>query len=209
MNGYCAYFDVENAMDPSLAESMGVTTENLLLSRPSSAENLISGVNTLTKSGSVLLLIVSSLKSGNAFGHMDEVTCGGNALNFFAAVRLRIRRTGLLRTGNEVSGLGISVQVVKNKLAPAMKKAELRIRFGRGFSCESEVLDLACEHGIIMKEGSNYLIEGKVFSNELAAEKYLAENDGIFDKIDKYSRLCNRKDWSHRKSRKEWSVSWK
>lgn len=75
------------------------------------------------------------------------------------------------------------MQVVKNKLAPAMKKAELRIRFGRGFSCESEVLDLACEHGIIMKEGSNYLIEGQVFSNEVAAEKYLAENDGIFDKL--------------------------
>ncbi|KAF3442005.1 hypothetical protein FNV43_RR15921 [Rhamnella rubrinervis] len=236
LGGYCAYFDVENAMDPSLAESMGVNTENLLLSRPSSAENLLSGVNTLTKSGSVDVVVVdsvaalvpeceidalidsrypggqsrimtqalrkihnslcnsqtlivfvnqvrSSLKSGNAFGHMDEVTCGGNALNFYAAVRLRIRRTGLLRTGNEVSGLGISVQVVKNKLAPAMKKAELRIRFGRGFSCESEVLDLACEHGIIMKEGGNYLIEGKVFSNELAAEKYLAENDGIFDKL--------------------------
>lgn len=75
------------------------------------------------------------------------------------------------------------MQVVKNKLAPAMKKAELQIRFGRGLCCESEVLDLACEHGVIVKEGSNYLMEGKVLSNEHEAEQYLAENHGIFDEI--------------------------
>ncbi|XP_048321335.2 DNA repair protein recA homolog 2, mitochondrial isoform X1 [Ziziphus jujuba] len=236
LGGYCAYFDVENAMDPSLAESMGVNTENLLLSRPSSAEKLLCAVNTLTKSGSVDVIVIDSVaalvpeceldvlidgaygdgqsrimtqalrkihyslcnsqtllvfinqvrsgsKSGNGFGHMDEVTCGGNALNFYAAVRLRIKRTGLLKIGNEVTGLGICVQVVKNKLAPAMKKAELQIRFGRGLCCESEVLDLACEHGVIVKEGSNYLMEGKVLSNEHEAEQYLAENHGIFDEI--------------------------
>lgn len=83
----------------------------------------------------------------------------------------------------QVTGLGVCVQVVKNNLAPAMKKAELEIQFGRGFCRESEVLELACEQGIIVKEGSNYLIEGDVFSGKLEAEHYLAENDEILDKI--------------------------
>ena len=64
-----------------------------------------------------------------------------------------------------------------------MKKAELGLHFGRGFCCESEVLELACEHGVIVKEGNRYLIEGKAFSNEHAAESYLAKNVVIFDKV--------------------------
>lgn len=64
-----------------------------------------------------------------------------------------------------------------------MKKAELEIQFGRGFCRESEVLELASEQGIVVKEGSSYLIEGDVFSGKLEAEHYLAENDEILDKI--------------------------
>ena len=59
--GYCAYLDKENAMDPSLVESMGINTENLLISRPSSAENLLSVVNTLTRSGAVDVIVVDSV----------------------------------------------------------------------------------------------------------------------------------------------------
>lgn len=59
--GYCAYLDVENAMDPSLAEAMGVKTENLLISQPDSAENLLCMVDTLTKSGSVDVIVVDSV----------------------------------------------------------------------------------------------------------------------------------------------------
>ncbi|XP_062117883.1 DNA repair protein recA homolog 2, mitochondrial isoform X4 [Humulus lupulus] len=188
VGGVCAYFDVENAIDPFLAESMGVDTQSLLISHPNSAENLLSAVDTLTKSGSVDVIVVDSVrfgsKSSEGIEYIDEYTCGGNALKFYAAIRLRLKKTGLRETENkEVTGLGISVQVVKNKLAPAMKKAELRLQFGRGFCCESEVLELACKHGVIVKEGNNYLIEGKVFSNEHAAEKHLAENDVIFDKL--------------------------
>lgn len=61
MAGYCAYLDVENALDPSLAEAMGVDTENLLISRPDSAENLLNVVNTLTKSGSLDVIVVDSV----------------------------------------------------------------------------------------------------------------------------------------------------
>ncbi|RVX09795.1 DNA repair protein recA-like 2, mitochondrial [Vitis vinifera] len=124
--GYCAYLDVENAMNPSFAESMGVNVDNLLISPPDSAENLLSMVNTLTKSGSMDVIVVdsvaalvpqheldvviggtyqdvrSSLKSSHGFGRLDEVTCGGNALRFYAAVRLRVMRTGLLRTEDKI-----------------------------------------------------------------------------------------------------------
>ncbi|KAF8395778.1 hypothetical protein HHK36_019729 [Tetracentron sinense] len=222
--GYCAYLDVENAMDPSLAESIGVNTENLLLSRPDSAENLLSVVNTLAKSGSLNVIVVdsvaalvpqceldvvidvncpdvqsrlmtqalrtihsslcqsqtllifvnqvrSNLRSGHGFGNSYEVTCGGNALKFYSAVRMRITRTGLLKTENEITGLGVRVQVMKNKLAPAMKKAELEIRFGRGICCESEVLDMACKHGVILTEGNKYYIEGEVLNDKHEAER--------------------------------------
>ncbi|KAF4354692.1 hypothetical protein G4B88_029536 [Cannabis sativa] len=201
--GVCAYFDVENAIDPFLVESMGVDTQSLLISHPNSAENLLSAVDTLTKSGAVDVIVVDSVaalvpqceidvslgssiwfKSSDGSESIDEYTCGGNALKFYAAIRLRLKKTGLLENENkEVTGLGISVQVVKNKLAPAMKKAELGLQFGRGFRCESEVLELACNHGVIVKEGNSYLIEGEVFSNKHAAEKHLAENEMIYDNL--------------------------
>lgn len=234
--GYCAYLDVENAMDPSLAEAIGVNTENLLISQPDSAENLLCMVDTLTKSGSIDVIVVDSVaalvpqceldvlvggtykdvqsqimtqalrkihyslcqsqtlivfvnqvrskvRSVKGFGHADEVTCGGNALQFYAAIRMKIQRKGLLKTEDKVTGLGICVHVMKNKLAPPMKKAELGIKFGRGICRESEVLELACDHGIIMKEGNNFFIEGEVLKDKQEAERYLAENDGVLDKI--------------------------
>ncbi|KAG7961965.1 hypothetical protein I3843_09G041600 [Carya illinoinensis] len=142
-----------------------------------------------------------SLRLGQGFGRVDEVTCGGNALKFYASVRLKMIGKALLKTEDRffpfhvlllsrrpvsspaVTGLGVCVQVVKNNLAPSMKMAELGIQFGRGFCCESEVLDLACEHGIIIKEGSKYLIKGEFFSDKHQAEQYLVENNGILDKI--------------------------
>jgi len=77
---------------------------------------------------------------------------------------------------------------VKNTLSPPMKKAELAINFGRGIRCESEVLDLACEHGVIVEEGNNFLIEGDVVKNRKEAERYLAKNDVVFDNIVKSLR---------------------
>ncbi|KAL4352733.1 hypothetical protein GQ457_06G024810 [Hibiscus cannabinus] len=236
LGGYCAYFDVENAMDPSLAEAIGVNTQNLLFSLPDCAENLLCAVDTLTKSGSVDVIVVDSVaalvpqceidgsigdsrsniqarimtqalrkissslcrshtlivflnqvrhnsKQGQAFGRMDEVTCGGNALKFYSAIRLRMIRTGLLKSEDKVTGLGVSVQVVKNKLAPVMQKAELGIEFGRGFCLESEVLELACEYGIINKEGSNYFIKGRHFSDKREAELYLAKKEGVLESM--------------------------
>ncbi|XP_061363003.1 DNA repair protein recA homolog 2, mitochondrial isoform X4 [Gastrolobium bilobum] len=240
LGGYCAYLDVENALDLSLVESIGVNTENLLVSHPDCAENLLSMVDTLTKSGAVDVIVVDSVaalvpkceldqlgvgtkqdlqsrmmtqalrkihyslsrsqtliifvnqvkakpyypKSVKGCGSMEEVTCGGNTLRFYAAVRLRLSRMGLMKTEDKVEGLLVCVQVIKNKLAPAAKKkAELGIKFGRGFCHESEVLDLACEHGIIVKDEGSYFIEGETFNSREAAEMFLSKNDGVCDKL--------------------------
>ncbi|XP_014489716.1 DNA repair protein recA homolog 2, mitochondrial isoform X3 [Vigna radiata var. radiata] len=193
LGGYCAYLDVENALDFSLVESIGVNTENLLVSHPDCAENLLSMVDTLTKSGAVDVIVIDSIrlssKSVKDHGSVEEVTCGGNALRFYAAVRLRLSRIRLIKTEDKVEGVLICAQVVKNKLAPAAtKKAELGIKFGRGFCHESEVLDLACEHGIIVKDEGSYIIEGEIFDSREAAELFLAQNDAICDKLVKDMR---------------------
>ena len=96
----------------------------------------------------------------------------------------------------QVEGVLIRAQVVKNKLAPAAtERVELGIKFGRGFCHESEVLDLACEHGIIVKDEGSYLIEGRNFDSREAAKLFLAQNDAICDKLVKDMRrqltFCN------------------
>lgn len=83
----------------------------------------------------------------------------------------------------QISGLNVCVQVVKNKLTQGKKKSELGIHFGRGFYVEREVLELACEHGVIVREGSSHLIEGEVVDGKDAAEMYLFENKDVLDTI--------------------------
>ncbi|XP_021741071.1 DNA repair protein recA homolog 2, mitochondrial-like isoform X2 [Chenopodium quinoa] len=236
LGGFCAYLDAENAMDPMLAEAIGVDTKNLLISCPDSAENMLSVVDKLTQSGSLDVIVVDSVaalvpqceldgeigtgepdalskimtkalkrihyslcrsktliiflnqvryspRSNQGPGMRDEVTCGGNALGFYAAARLRISRTGLLKLNDEVTGIKICVQVMKNKLAPGMKSTKLGIDFGRGLRFEPEVLELAIEHGLIIKQGDSYLIEGESVSSEHAAERYLAENEIVLEKV--------------------------
>lgn len=114
---------------------------------------------------------------------MDEVTCGGNALPFYAAIRLRTIRKQLLKTRHKITGLRICVKVVKNKLAPAATEAELSIQYGGGFCIEPEVLELACEHEVVLKEGGSYFIDGQVLNSRQDAEDYLASNGDILAKI--------------------------
>ncbi|XP_068662464.1 DNA repair protein recA homolog 2, mitochondrial isoform X2 [Aristolochia californica] len=131
----------------------------------------------------------SNVKSSQVFGYASEVTCGGNALKFHAAIRLRIMKRGLIVVEDEIAGIGISVQVVKNKLAPAMRKAELDICFGKGICREAEVLELACKHGVISKEGNIYYIDGETFRDKLEVEQYLAVNDGVLDELVRHLRI--------------------
>lgn len=88
----------------------------------------------------------------------------------------------------QATGLGIRVQVVKNKLAPAMRTAELDIQFGRGICPESEVLEMGCQHGVILKEGNSYFIEGNVLNSKAEAESYLSQNEEVLNIVVKTLR---------------------
>jgi recombination protein RecA len=92
-------------------------------------------------------------KIGVVFGN-PEVTTGGNALKFYASVRLDVRRTNALKRGEEVIGNRTRVRVVKNKLAPPFRQAEFDMLYGQGMSRTGEILDLALQQGFIEKKGN-------------------------------------------------------
>src|SRR5690606_13604325 len=99
-------------------------------------------------------------KIGVMFGS-PETTTGGNALKFYASVRLDIRRLGALKKGDEVIGNETRVKVVKNKLAPPFKQAEFEILYGEGISREGELIDLGVRENIIEKAGAWYSYNGE------------------------------------------------
>jgi len=95
------------------------------------------------------------MKIGVMFGN-PETTTGGNALKFYASVRMDIRRIGSIKKGDEITGSETRVKVVKNKMAPPFKQAEFQILYGEGISREGELIDLGVQHGIVDKSGAWY-----------------------------------------------------
>ncbi len=100
------------------------------------------------------------MKIGVTFGS-PETTTGGNALKFYASMRLDVRRVGQVKVGEEVCGHRVRVKVVKNKLAPPFKTAEMDVRYGLGFDATADLLDLAAERGVVTKNGAYYSFGGE------------------------------------------------
>ncbi|XP_060960979.1 DNA repair protein recA homolog 3, mitochondrial isoform X2 [Cannabis sativa] len=228
--GYCVFVDAEHALDPSLAQAIGVNTENLLLSQPDCGEQALSLVDTIIRSGSVDVVVVDSVAAlvpkgeldgemGDAhvamqarlmsqalrklshslslsqtllifinqvrskistfggFGGPTEVTCGGNALKFYASVRLNIRRTGYVKKGEETVGSQVLVKIVKNKLAPPFKNAQFELEFGKGICRASELIELGLKYKFLSKAGSHYNLNGKNFHGKDALKRFLSSDE--------------------------------
>ena len=124
-------------------------------------------------------------KIGVMFGS-PETTSGGNALKFYASVRLDIRRIGTVKEGDEVVGNETRVKVVKNKVSPPFKQAEFQIIYNRGINRLGELLDRGSELGILEKSGSWYSLEGeKIGQGKANAAEFLQQNPKIAEKVEK------------------------
>ena len=123
-------------------------------------------------------------KLGVMFGN-PETTTGGNALKFYASVRLDVRRTTQLKDGEDATGNRTRVKVVKNKMAPPFKKAEFDILYGEGISKISEILDLGVEYEIIKKSGSWFSYgESKIGQGREAVRQLLLDNPELAEEIE-------------------------
>ena len=128
------------------------------------------------------------MKIGVMFGN-PETTTGGNALKFYASVRLDIRRTGAIKKGDEVIGNETRVKVVKNKVAPPFKQAEFDILYGEGISRESEIIELGVLHKLIDKAGAWYAYNGeKIGQGKDNVREYLRAHSDMAQEIEQKIR---------------------
>ena len=225
--GTCAFIDAEHALDPIYAESLGVNTDDLLVSQPDTGEQGLEICDMIVRSGAVDVVVVDSvaaltpkaeiegdmgdahvglqarlmsqalrkmtanIKNSNAlviftnqirmkigvmFGS-PETTTGGNALKFYASVRLDIRRIGAVKDRDEVIGNETRVKVVKNKVAPPFRQTEFQILYGKGIYRNAEIIDLGVQEGVVEKSGAWYSYAGeRIGQGKKNAAAWLDEN---------------------------------
>ena len=142
-------------------------------------------VAAISKSKTTVIFINQiRMKIGVMFGN-PETTTGGNALKFYATVRLDIRKTGVIKKGEDILGNATRVKVVKNKVAPPFKEARFDILFGEGISKAGDVLDLAVDCGVAEKSGSWYSYEGeRLGQGRDFVRNHLKENPDILDAME-------------------------
>jgi len=138
---------------------------------------------------SVIFINQIRMKIGVMFGN-PETTTGGNALKFYASLRLDIRRMGAIKDGQEQIGNRTKVRVVKNKMAPPFREAEFDITYGEGISRTGDLIDMGVEMGIVEKSGSWYSHDGdRIGQGRENVKKFLTENPEVCDAILKKVRV--------------------
>jgi recombination protein RecA len=233
--GIAAFIDAEHAFDRTYAESLGVDTENLLISQPDNGEQALEIADNLIRSGAIDIIVIDSVaaltpraeiegemgdsavglharlmskalrkltgtisktgcccifinqlreKIGVMFGN-PETTTGGNALKFYASIRLDIRRATQIKDGETVTGNRTRVKVVKNKLAPPFRKTEFDILYGKGISKSGEMIDLGVELGLIKKSGSWFSYEdNKLGQGRDMVRQLLEDNPELCEQLE-------------------------
>tara|TARA_R110000868_G_scaffold53443_11_gene167772 strand:- start:43 stop:1077 length:1035 start_codon:yes stop_codon:yes gene_type:complete len=142
------------------------------------------------KRSNTLVIFINQIrmKIGVMFGS-PETTTGGNALKFYASVRLDIRRIGAIKEGDEIVGSETRVKVVKNKVAPPFKQAEFQIMYGQGICKEAELIDLGVQQKMVEKAGAWYSYNGeRIGQGKANVVKYLKENTAMAVDIEKRLR---------------------
>lgn len=142
------------------------------------------------KRSNTLVIFINQIrmKIGVMFGS-PETTTGGNALKFYASVRLDIRRTGAIKKGDEVLGNETRVKVVKNKVAPPFKQVDFEILYGQGICHYGEIIELGAKLGLIDKSGAWYSYQGnKIGQGKDNVRQYLKEHQSMADEIEKQIR---------------------
>jgi recombination protein RecA len=149
----------------------------------SQALRKLTGIISKSKTAMVFLNQIRQ-KIGMFVGN-PETTTGGNALKFYASVRLDIRRVNQVKEGEEVTGSRVRTKVVKNKVAPPFRQAEFDIMYGEGISREGDLLDLAAERGLVTKSGAWYSHQDeRIGQGRENAKKYLKENPALTADLD-------------------------
>jgi recombination protein RecA len=150
----------------------------------SQALRKLTGVISRSK-GTVIFINQIRMKIGVMFGN-PETTTGGNALKFYASVRMDIRRIAQIKQGDEIIGNRTRVKVVKNKIAPPFRQAEFDIMYNQGISRAGDILDLATERGIVEKSGAWFAYQGqKISQGREAAKDYLEKNPKVMEEVAK------------------------
>ena len=159
----------------------------------SQAMRKLTGIISKTKA-TVIFINQIRMKIGVMFGN-PETTTGGNALKFYASVRIDIRRIGQIKDGDDVAGNRTKIKVVKNKIAAPFRTAEFDIMYNEGVSKTGDVLDLAVSHGILEKSGAFIKYNGETLGQgREAVKKYFKENPKVMDEIEKKVREAAKTD---------------
>ena len=161
---------------------MGDSLPGLQARLMSQALRKLTGVINRSKA-TVVFINQIRMKIGVMFGN-PETTTGGNALKFYASVRMDIRRIGQIKQGESAIGNRTRVKVVKNKIAPPFREAEFDIMYNEGISKSGDILDLAVTHNIVEKSGAWFAYnDAKIGQGREAAKVYLQENPKVMDEI--------------------------